>query len=209
MGAGAGQLCTREPDGLAGQTIRGSHAKLSQRGRLAIAGRYARSTAINMKLLRLLPATNKRHRDEVKDLRTAMSQIGGPTSGAPPLQQHAISLPVPLPREPSPPPLPTPAPVGPPGRQVVAKPSAIPRSSRHRHEPSGSGARPRRSSLVNRDRDRTTDTAVIIPAGPPLPAGSSHTRNKSMSVLSRPSVRIEVHEYVQLLCSLSKHCTDP
>jgi hypothetical protein len=139
-------------------------------------------------------------------MRSAISQIGGPTStvapsgwmpliplAPPPAPSGASSLPSNLITSASPPPRPVPAPVGPIGRHTIMKPTAIPvRSTASKPPPSS--ARPRRSSLVNRDRSRGLDEDV----GAQLPPGSAHTglhqHRKTTSILSRPSVRIEVHE---------------
>ncbi|THH08271.1 hypothetical protein EW146_g9046 [Bondarzewia mesenterica] len=110
--------------------------------------------------MRLLEASNQRHRKEIASVQSAYSQVQTP---APAVGQH---LP---PFQPAAAPFMQPLPIPP---RHVSPPAMPPKPVRHR---------------------RTTPTAEERP----LPAGSSHTQHKkTKSILSKPSVRIEVHEYV-------------
>ncbi|KAH9040725.1 hypothetical protein EDB85DRAFT_1858608 [Lactarius pseudohatsudake] len=133
--------------------------------------------------LRLLEANNERHRQEVASIHASASQVAGPSSSMPllpPPQPVAITVGGPSRRSaPSPPPrlIPPPEEERPPLRSAISKGKQPER-------------RVRRISGTN-DRD-----------GNPMKAGSVYTgthhrdreHRRAASVLSRPSVRIEVHE---------------
>ncbi|TFY57605.1 hypothetical protein EVG20_g8479 [Dentipellis fragilis] len=110
--------------------------------------------------LRLLEATDQRHRQELASVVGAVSQVGSPPVPRPPVIAPLPSIMVnrpapPHPRSDSPPPRPVPGP--------------------ERHPRPATAPRPEQ-----------------------LPPGSSHTTHhrKTRSILSRPSVRIEVQEFV-------------
>ncbi|KAH9002039.1 hypothetical protein EDB86DRAFT_352545 [Lactarius hatsudake] len=133
--------------------------------------------------LRLLEANNERHRQEVASIHASASQVAGPSSSMPllpPPQPVAITVGGPSRRSaPSPPPrlIPPPEEDRPPLRSAISKGKQPER-------------RVRRISGTN-DKD-----------GNPMKAGSVYTgthhrdreHRRAASVLSRPSVRIEVHE---------------
>ncbi|KAI9463586.1 hypothetical protein BJY52DRAFT_922170 [Lactarius psammicola] len=131
--------------------------------------------------LRLLEANNERHRQEVASIHASASQIAGPSSSMPllpPPQPVAITVGGPSRRNaPSPPPrlIPPPEEEQPILRSAISK-----------------GKQPERRA---RRISATTDKD-----GNPMKPGSVYTgthhrdHRRAGSVLSRPSVRIEVHE---------------
>ncbi|KAI0062867.1 hypothetical protein BV25DRAFT_1824910 [Artomyces pyxidatus] len=135
--------------------------------------------------LRLLESSNQRHRQEMASIQSAMSQVGGPALKALNAQKSAPAVAVTVSA-----PSPSPHPIPPPATRAVrsAGPPVRPTAA----IPDTRSARPRRSS-ISKGKER----APPLPADKQLPAGSSHTgthHRKTTSILSKPSVRIEVHE---------------
>jgi hypothetical protein len=133
--------------------------------------------------LRLLEANNERHRQEVASIQASASQVAGPTSASsvlPPPQPVAITFGGSSRQRapPSPPPRPIPP------------PDEVERD------------RPLRSAIAQGkqpERRQRRISATADKDGSAMKAGSVHTgthhrRRRAASVLSRPSVRIEVHE---------------
>ncbi|KAI0266862.1 hypothetical protein BC834DRAFT_1026754 [Gloeopeniophorella convolvens] len=129
--------------------------------------------------LRLLEANNERHRQEAASMHAAASQVAGPSSSAPllpPPQPVAITVGAPSrKRAPSPPPrlVPPPAEERKPLRSAIAQGKQPER-------------RVRRISATT-DKDGNAMKAGSVYTG-------THHHRRSASLLSRPSVRIEVHE---------------
>ncbi|KAF8502256.1 hypothetical protein F5888DRAFT_1181231 [Russula emetica] len=146
--------------------------------------------------LRLLEANNERHRQEVASIHASASQVAGPTSSSLPL------LPAPKPvaitvgkssrRQPPPPRPPSPP------------PRFIPPPDDEEREPERE--RPLRSAIAQGkqpERRHRRISATTDKEGNAMKAGSvftgtqqnqHHRRRRAGSALSRPSVRIEVHD---------------
>ena len=129
-------------------------------------------------------ANNERHRQEVASLQASASQVAGPSSSSAPLRS-ALSKPVAITvggQDRRSPPSPPPRPIPPPEDEEVrerARRSAIAQGKQPER-------RPRRISATT-DKDGSAMKAGSVYT-------STHHRRRAASVLSRPSVRIEVHE---------------
>jgi hypothetical protein len=131
-------------------------------------------------------ANNERHRQEVASMQASASQVAGPTSSVamlPPPQPVAITFGGSS-RHQQPPPPPSPPP------RLIPPPEEEERD------------RPLRSAIAQGkqpERRQRRISATADKDGNAMKAGSAHTgthhrRRRAASVLSRPSVRIEVHE---------------
>ncbi|KAI0305722.1 hypothetical protein B0F90DRAFT_1097483 [Multifurca ochricompacta] len=128
--------------------------------------------------LRLLEANNERHRQEVASLQASASQVAGPSSSMPLL----------------PPPQPVAITVGGPGHRSAPSPEP-------RLIPPPEEERPLRSAIAKgkqpERRPRRVSTTTDKDGNPMKPGSvftGMHHHRRAASVLSRPSVRIEVHE---------------
>jgi len=145
--------------------------------------------------LRLLEANNERHRQEVASMQASASQVAGPTSSSVPL------LPAPKPvaitvgkssrhhqPQPRPPPSPPPRFIPPPDDEERDRPlrSAIAQGKQPERE------RRRRRTSATTDKDGNAMKAGSVYTG--THQNQHHRRRRAGSALSRPSVRIEVHD---------------
>jgi hypothetical protein len=135
-----------------------------------------------------IAANNERHRQEVASMQASASQVAGPSSSVPllpPPQPVAITVGGPSRKSP---PSPPPRPIPPPEEEKPLR-SAIAQGKQPER-------RPRRISATG-DKDGNAMKAGSVYTG------THHHRRRAASVLSRPSVRIEVHEWVHGSSSLS------
>ncbi|KAF8274467.1 hypothetical protein EI94DRAFT_1653204 [Lactarius quietus] len=131
--------------------------------------------------LRLLEANNERHRQEVASMHASASQVAGPSSAMsllPPPQPVAITVGGPKHRSP---PSPPPRLIPPPEEEEPRLRSAI-----------SKGKQPERR--VRRISATTDKDGNAMKAGSVYTGTHHRDHRRAPSVLSRPSVRIEVHE---------------
>ena len=147
---------------------------------------YGRKILAFSCLFSFTAANNERHRQEVASMQASASQVAGPTSAVsmlPPLQPVAITYGgSSRHQQPPPPPSPPPRLIPPPEEEERDRPlrSAI-----------AQGKQPeRRQRRISATADKDGNA---MKAGS-VHTGTHHRRRRAASVLSRPSVRIEVHE---------------